>query len=297
MSDRKVVATAGSIGQTPPVPVRSDPVVHTSAAGGWFGSEAEMLWPLARDADTLLGRRRAADGPFEVFFEVPAAAGVPDLLVVRFDVATVAARERLGGNPVVRVGQARVLCSLLGRRLDPGQIAVRAGLTVSHVRHTLLPELAEAGVAVRDTDRLWTAALGVAPVVDTVVAVEAKRRDWKRALKQARRYAGFANSVFMALDERGAAVALQHADEIVGMGVGVATVAAKDGRVRIRRRPRWRRPRVDWESFLVGERLWELARQDRRSGPSFDVFGRTPAPTPDRLSAAQVDLTFSSVAS
>lgn len=255
-----------------------------------------MLWPLAESAHTLLGRRRAADGPFDVFFEVAAAAGVPDMLVVRFDAAKVAARERLGASPVIRAGQARVLCLLLGRHLPPDQIAARARMTVSHVRHTVLPQLAEAGVAVCDTDSRWTAASGVASLVEAVVAVEVKRRDWKGALKQARQYARFANSVLMALDERSAAVALQHADEIVGMGVGVATVGAEEGRVRVRRRSRWRRPRVEWESFLVGERLWELASQGRRSGPSFDVFGRTPDLTPDRLSGPQAGLRVPSAA-
>ena len=277
-------------------PVRHDADVRaggesglgTRISDGWFSSEAAMMSDLAAGASLLFGRRRPGADTIDLFFEVPTAAGVPDMLLVRFDAQAIEARERLGLGPVIGAAPARVLTSLVDRRLDPARVASEIGITESHVRQSLLPALADAGLAVSVGDRCWTAAVGIRSLVESVVAIEVKRRDWKGALKQARRYSRFANMAFMVLDARGAAVALSHADDIVACGVGLATIGSEDRRVKVWRRPRWRNPRVPWESLLVGERLWELARAGRRSGPPLDVFGRPPEPTPDRMAGLQL---------
>lgn len=244
-----------------------------------FRAESEMLPPLTSAAPALLGTR-GRDDAYEVFYEVAVATGVPDMLVVRFDKHAIETRERVGCGPIVGAAAARAVSALVERPLTPSELAVAVGMSEGHVRRTVLPALAARG-AVHHRDGVWATVQGVHPLVHSIVAVEAKRRDWRSALKQAHRYARFANVSFMALDAGVATVPLRHAGSIASMGVGLVTVDAGTGRVRVCRRPRWRVAQVAWEAFLIGERLWELASEGRRSGPPFAVFGRTPDPTPD----------------
>lgn len=248
-----------------------------------------MLSPLTFEAARLLGTRRA-DSACEVFYEVAAATGVPDMLVVRFDDQAVGQRQRAGCGAIVGASAASAMSTLLEQPHTSEDLARAVGVSLGHLRGAVLPALADSGAVVRHGD-LWTAAAEVRPLVQWIVAVEAKRRDWRSALKQSRRYSRFANLSFMALDAGSAAVALRHAADIASMGVGVVTVEALTGNVRVCRRPRWRAAQVRWEAFLVGERLWALASEGRRSGPRFDVFGRTPDPTPDLVLSDALALT------
>lgn len=238
-----------------------------------------MLWPLTAAASALVGRRSAL-GSFEAFYEVPSAAGIPDLLLVRFDEMALEARRAAGLEPVVGAAPALVLWLVMQRPLAAGALAEAAGMTAGHVRRSVLPELAAIGVVEERADGCWAVPPAMRQLTTAVVAVEAKRSDWKGALAQARRYSRFASSTYIALDRQRAAPALSWADDIVSGGIGLATVDASDESVRVWRRPRWQ-ARKGWESLLMGERLWELARSGVRRGPAFSVFGR-PAPiTPD----------------
>ena len=246
-----------------------------------FASEAALMWPLAAGASALGKADGRAAAERISFFEVAAAEGVPDMLIVEFDQDAIQRRVAAGLGAVIATTTARALWALTERALTVDELAETLTMTPAHVQRGILPQLADAGLASRDVDGRWAGADGLAPLVRSVVAVEAKLSDWRGGFKQARRYTRFANQTYMALDARRARPARRYAGDMAEAGVGLATVDASDGRVHVRRRARWREPAVRWEFFLIGERVWERTLAGTRSGPTFDVFGRRPDPTPD----------------
>lgn len=241
-----------------------------------------MLSPLAAAADEL---RRGMDGVAEVFFEVPLAAGVPDMVVVAFDSVRVAQRHHAGLGPVVDVSAVRTLAAL-GVVTDLDALSTATGLSRGHLRRGVLPSLAAAG---------WVEILGAgqirllhefAPVVRWAVAVEAKRSDWAGALSQAQRMLPAADRVFVALDAARATRAVAHAKHMASAGVGVVTVDAASPSdrdpVKVVSMPSQGRPRMPRghrapelaAKALLGERAWKLHRAGRRHGPTSLVFGR-----------------------
>ena len=248
-----------------------------------FARESQMLAPLAAAAPALCVGM--AGGP-EVFFEVPLAAGVPDLVVVSFDAPVVKARLAAGLAPVVEVSAVRTLAGLGTGMTDLGDIAAAAGLSAAHLRRNVLPELMHAG---------WVGPLQngrvqllhpFAPVVSWAVAVEAKRSAWAQAVSQARRMLPAADRVFVALDAARARPAVSNAAQLASMGVGLVTVEADPaagsapvGVISSPRRgrpglPRGHRGTTPAAKALLGERVWDLHLAGRRHGPVHQVFGR-----------------------
>jgi len=62
------------------------------------------------------------------------------------------------------------------------------------------------------------------PVVNSVVSIEAKLRDWKQALSQALRYRRFSDYVFVLLDDDCIWPALENMDMFEGSNVGLASL-------------------------------------------------------------------------
>lgn len=265
------------------VEVRTESGVPAPARREAFERESQMLAPLAAAASALcvgLGGRP------EVFFEVPLAAGVPDLVVVAFDGLVAQERLAAGLGPVLEVSAMRTLAGLSAGMTDLIDLAAAAGLSAAHLRRRVLPGLREAGWVGPRQDRRVQLLHPFAPVVSWAVAVEAKRSAWGQAVSQARRMLPAADRVFVALDAARARPALSNAAHLASMGVGLVTVdaaasagSASVGVISSPRRgrpglPRGHRGTTPAAKALLGERVWDMQLAGRRHGPMHRVFGR-----------------------
>jgi hypothetical protein len=70
--------------------------------------------------------------------------------------------------------------------------------------------------------KAWVKTFEPTPVATKIVAIEAKLRDWRRALYQAAQHADYASQCWVVLDQAALANAQQYADEFEHRGVGLA---------------------------------------------------------------------------
>jgi hypothetical protein len=231
-----------------------------------------MLASIARSPSALVGRRRGSRGP-AVFFEVWAASGTPDLVMLEFDPTQIERRATLGLGAVTGYSEVAVLEALRRGPLTISELGARVAMTPAHLRRTILPALSARSWVVQSTDRRWSTPEPLAPVARWIVAVEAKRRDWARALSQADRYRRFANRSVVVMDAAVAAdraLARAQADGEVGLAV----LARECERLTPLFLPPWRRPRSEFEFTLMGEQALSMQEVGIRSGPVLPVFGR-----------------------
>lgn len=217
------------------------------------------------------------DGPVDARLEVPTAAGVPDVVFVSWDEDVVADRQRHRLGPVLEMTKVRALAHLNRGPAALRDLGVAAGISRAHVQRSIVPQLVDAGWVHLNEDGLVEFSDGVtylAPV-RSLVTVETKLRDWRRALHQAYGHAQGADSSFIALDASRAAAGLRYAEEFAALGVGFATVDAATGTVDIVSKPTAARPRRRPAEFLLAaERVWNLRLQGRDTGDVGHVFGR-----------------------
>jgi len=253
-----------------------------------FASEADMLVPVTAGARLFLSRHRR-QREFKVFYELPVGHGVADVVIVQFDDGVLQQRLAVGVGPVEDHLAVRVLTFLHAAPLTLGELALAVRASTEHLRRAILPRLSEDGWVVRGRSGIWGLEVPYAPVARTIVALELKRRDWRLALGQARRYARFANQTYAVVDAAMLGDASTWPDEIGDGNIGLATVDAQTSRVRILASPQWQAPLSPAEFALGAERAWSLAMQGQRSGPVRHVFGvqRTATATLDpRLPSA-----------
>ena len=239
-----------------------------------FAAEADMLALIAAAAPVLAGPGAVA------VFEVPSAAGVPDVVATVFDQDVITARADTGFvTDPAGLAALLALSDALGRRwaLDAHQVATAAGVTASYARSRVLPGLAARGLAVMTAPGRWTAAGSYRSPACTLVTIEAKLRDWRRGLGQAARHAAGADAAWLILDGASTRPAAVRADWFRATGVGLAGLS-QDGTLQFLLRPsgeavlRTRRE-------LLAERLAELHCAGAVSGPVGRVFGRHLAPS------------------
>jgi hypothetical protein len=243
-----------------------------------FVRESDMLGPVAAIADRLAaglpGHRSALS---HVLFEIPAAAGIPDMLRVAFDPNELRRRTAMDLPPVLDHTSLRVLTALAVGPAALQDIARRAAVTSAHLRRTVLPRLVEGGwlepPSGRGDQALVMARVRHRSLVRSVVTVEAKRRDWRAAISQARRHQACADRAYIAIDAATPGRLLDIADDLARAGIGLITVEAVTSRAVQVTRPAAGFPRDD-ERRLIGERSWSLVLSGRSTWDTFEVFGR-----------------------
>lgn len=72
--------------------------------------------------------------------------------------------------------------------------------------------------------KTWTKVSQPSPITKNIVAVEAKLKDWRRAVKQASRYKDYANQSWVLLDEASVRNALNHLFIFKEMNIGLASI-------------------------------------------------------------------------
>jgi len=239
-----------------------------------FRYESEMI-PALRSAlpEVAFGHRFRSE--VEVFTEVPAVHGRPDVVGVRFDAAALHVRMLAGVVPLSGDAEVRAVHTLGRGGAEIGEIAARISMSRDYVRRAVVPLLSDLGWIVRDADRVvrrpeaqWAGR--------RIVTVEAKLRDWRRALAQARRQKHSADAAYIALDALSSARLAPYAQQIADGGIGVLTVHSDSGRVEILARPAGSsRHATAVGRTLLAERALEMMNRGTREGQISPVFGWT----------------------
>ncbi len=243
-----------------------------------FVREFDMHAPIAAlAADLAAGLPGHRSQNAHVLFEVPAVAGVPDVLRVAFHAARLRNRARLGLGPVIDITALRVLLATGDGPRPLAGVAQAARVTSAHLRRAVVPALAEAGwltpLEGRGDQTPVVPAVCYRSLVRSLVTVEAKRRDWRGAIVQARRHQSCADRAYIAIDVASSARLTELAGALSEAGIGVLTVSADTDSARLVTRPVAGFPHVD-EHSLMGERAWSLVLAGRNTWDTFTVFGR-----------------------
>lgn len=240
------------------------------AAPSPFPTEADMLAPISKHVAAVVGRRRAGREP-SVLFEFSVLDGVADLVALELDHQLMRQRDQLGLLPVVDQTCVRALVALRDGPESASALALKTGVSRPVLSRSVLPRLAAAGWVHRESRHLWRGRC-YEPLARWIVAIEVKRRDWRHAVWQARRYRRFANRSVAVLD---ASVDLHGATRAISSQTQVGLAALNQrGRVEALHLPPWAAPYSQVEFALAGERAWAMVLEDRRSGPIPLVFGR-----------------------
>ncbi|PTP42745.1 hypothetical protein [Vibrio splendidus] len=86
-----------------------------------------------------------------------------------------------------------------------------------------LKQFIEAGYCVEKRDDVYVKVKQPKPVSNKIVAIEAKLKNWKRALWQASRYKTFSNESWVLLDRKHVKPALENIDVFKKFNIGLAT--------------------------------------------------------------------------
>jgi hypothetical protein len=241
-----------------------------------FAREADMLAPLMTGLQVVL-----PTGPNTPFFEVQSMQGVADVVLASMQETEIARRRELRLPALTSLTHLSVVRELSRMSVSgfhdttsTAQISSATTTTEGHLRANVLPQLVREGwlLAVGNG---WRLACEYVSPVNSMVAVELKRGNWRNALMQATSYTEFADSSYVALPEDHLPRSLPDA-AFSFAGVGLLQVSPRDIRNPVRRvlTARRRRPR-GLAHDIVAERVLNLHQQGLNSGPVFDVFGRT----------------------
>lgn len=249
-----------------------------------FRYEAEMI-PVIRKSFPRLAFRHEADSAVQVFEEVPALYGVPDLTAVRFDEAR--KRSRLANHiqPLSTVTQVKIALCLTSGPMHPISIADNLRISSSHLRQNILPELERLGWIGIDRNGNVHRNPSARWVGKRIVTIEAKLKDWRSGVSQARRHQVSANATYIAIDLNGANTIREHLVELSQAGVGVITVDHEVRKCRVLTRPEATASQISTLAGrqLLAERCLEVAGQGKSTGNLFPVFGASLSSAENRL--------------
>ena len=113
-----------------------------------------------------------------------------------------------------------------------------------------LKEYESAGFCKALSGSMWRKQFQPHEVVSSIVAIEAKLRDWKQALSQAYRYLDYATQAWVVLDHAHSAAAVRHIAQFERLNVGLASVDLR-GQVVVHSTPMSKSPRSElklWEA-------------------------------------------------
>ena len=234
-----------------------------------FRMEADMLRPLAAAAGVLA--RNAI-----VMFEVASTAGVPDVVLLVLDHGALDSRR--GTSPLLEPVDVRLMVSTssvrnpLGRVWSAEDLVQHSGVSVPHLRRTVLPRLVSGG-HLAEFNGAWRLAYRYRSMAKRVITIEAKLRDWRGAVGQASRHASVADAAWVALDQPSTGAALENPHWFTTYGVGLLSVST-GGQVKKLIAPGPNRARQPGRELLV-ERAVALHQEGRHSGEIPRVFGVT----------------------
>jgi len=207
-----------------------------------------------------------------VFGEVPAVAGIPDLVAVRFDEEAIRARKAAGVLPLATESEVRI-AQEAATPCTASELAQRVGLSADYLRRVVLPGLQDSGWLERDGPYFQRTRTAL-DVGQRVVTVEAKLRDWRRAFSQAKRQGRSADAAYIAVPAATARLMGADLEAIASRGIGVISVGPPAQKPRVLIRP-VRIPSATTRvgRMLLAERALALHLQGHTEGQVSPVFG------------------------
>lgn len=210
----------------------------------------------------------------EHLFEVPSTVGIPDIVLLRLDLAAVQERRDLAF--IADSADVKTMLALTERRpirggVDLSALSERVAIGERHLRNVILPRLTDGGHVSRD-GTLWCPTHSYRSLATRVVTIEAKLRDWRKGLMQASRHRLAADAAWLVIDAGASSPAQKAGEWFRTYGVGLAEVSV-DGTVRPCVRPTIERRRTLDREVLV-ERAASILDSGAKSGALQHVFGR-----------------------
>jgi hypothetical protein len=250
-------------------------ITRTNVPAARFRYESEMISPL-RAAIPRLAFGHRPDTDVLVFSEVPAVHGVPDLTAIRFDWDAISVRQAANVRPLATDTEVRTVLALGCATMPSAELARLTNMTPEYVRRAVVPLLVERGwISVHASGSL-SRTPGSQWIARRVVTIEAKLRDWHRAIGQARRQQLSADAAFVALETTSARNLEGDLSTIAAGGIGVIAVDPATQRVSVLIRPRYlpkQRSRVG--RMLIAERCLDMWQRGELEGQIYPVFGWT----------------------
>lgn len=152
--------------------------------------------------------------------EMPSPLGLPDFAILVGGEAWLHERQLAGVTPIVSEVDCRVLDALYaGRPSRLDSIAEKVGWA-SYEIEPILARLERVGAAHKTRNGSFLLNPALQPK-GTLIAIEAKVKDWQKAVLQGRAYRTWANNYVVVLGEVGAVAATRARDRIVADGGGL----------------------------------------------------------------------------
>ncbi len=241
-----MTATARSPARRAAGPDRTS--AQASRRASSFATEEQLISAIR----TTFAQQGSAN--WEWFDEFSSPSGTADLVAV-------ALRRDWQQQPSFRRVPVRWLYPLkvlsLGVPIDLRWFCNRFGVSESSA-HSVLAAYIDADYCLyKPQERVWIKTKDPLPVADRIVAVEAKLRDWRRALYQAVQYASYAFEVWVVLDTTFLHSALLHLDEFERRGIGLLGLSS-EGEAELANPATRRQPR-NYERFWQANA--EIARR------------------------------------
>jgi hypothetical protein len=239
-----------------------------------FRFEADMLPPLIEHTSSLV---QSLPGEFHTFFEVQAAAGIPDLVIASFNDQELDFRYQRGLGPILDLPDVATM-TILGASYATGtntpwssaQLAMATGVTRGYLSSTILRRLECLGHVRRIARGKWTATHAFNPIANHVISIEMKRNDWRAGFWQANRQAS--DFTWLVIDAARSTRSIAKESKFFASKVGLATLSMMS-ELRIIVPAVNRHPSAMYRNLLA-ERVVALHLSGEASGPIHPVFGR-----------------------
>lgn len=160
--------------------------------------EQELSPDVLKAAQSLPNAHRG----LTIFLEASGPFGVPDVLAVVGPPETLEARLRLSVPPLLNQVDAGIVASTSPRRGRAAEaIAANLGWSQETIERRI-PHLVRVGAISRVNSDRFVRSHDLVPV-GRLYAIEAKVKDWQRAVRQARKYAVWCDSYVIVMPELG----------------------------------------------------------------------------------------------
>ena len=162
----------------------------------------------------------------QVIQEFESGHGIADIVVFE--------AENLSGHGVAEFSKippryAVIFANgILPSRFDSQQFSNMTGMNVGSSTR-LLNSLTKQGVLRSSGQGVYEQVVKPVSPVGCIVSIEAKLRDWQRALRQAYRYREFSNQSWVLLDAGRVSPALQNLQKFNRAGIGLASISPSGG--------------------------------------------------------------------
>lgn len=198
---------------------------------------------------------KSASAAWVVLQEQATGSRIPDVLAARLDVDALKARAKGGWLTPLSPAEVRVLRALRrGRGSTLDAVARDTRQPPAQAKRTL-GRLHSRGFVARCTSGSYERVAPMKPLVTRVASFEAKLRDWKRALHQARAHLQHVNEAWVVFDKRFAAAFDRGTHYFRQDGIGLIAIEAGSNEVRLVRRARSSTPPDAMEFAVLGEQV------------------------------------------